>query len=205
MELQHIDKATIASWDRFYRANAINALVGVKPVSLIGTISTAGVPNVAVFSSIVHLGSNPALIGYINRPRAAAPDTLANIEATGVYTINHIHASFVAQAHQTSAKYPSEVDEFDAVGLTPIYRKGCIAPFVQESMLQYQLQLVEIVPIQHNGTFLVIGSVENIWLPHNALQADGFIDVASIGAVSSSGNDAYYTTQLLQRFAYAKP
>ena len=80
----------IQSWERFYRANFINSLTGFKSVSLLGTADKSGQTNLGVFSSIVHIGSDPALVGYCNRPRKAAPHTLANIESTGVYPINQI-------------------------------------------------------------------------------------------------------------------
>ena len=105
--------------ERFYRANLINCISGYKPVSLIGTVDEKGRHNLAIFSNIVHLGADPALVGFINRPRAAAPHTIANIESTKVYTINHIPASLIEQAHQTSAKYPEGVSEFEATGIEP--------------------------------------------------------------------------------------
>jgi flavin reductase (DIM6/NTAB) family NADH-FMN oxidoreductase RutF len=80
----------IGEWDRFYRANFINSLSGFKPVSLVSTINAAGISNLAIFSNIVHIGADPALVGFINRPREAAPHTIENIEQTGYYTINHI-------------------------------------------------------------------------------------------------------------------
>ena len=76
-----------------------------------------------------------------------------------MYTINHIHPKIAAKAHQSSAKYPLEVNEFSAVGLTEQYLPNIIAPFVAESHVKYALQLVEIVPITHNNTFLVIGQI----------------------------------------------
>ena len=97
--MQQFTPAEWQSWERFYRANFINSLTGFKSASLIGTINAQGVPNLGMFSSMVHIGSDPALIGYINRPLAAAPHTLANIKSNGFYTVNHIHPSFVDKAH----------------------------------------------------------------------------------------------------------
>ena len=151
--MQQFTPAEWQSWERFYRANFINSLTGFKSASLIGTINAQGVPNLGMFSSIVHIGSDPALIGYINRPLAAAPHTLANIKANGFYTLNHIHASFVDKAHQTSAKYPDEVNEFTEVGLTEEYLEGINVPFVKESPIKYLLSLKEIIPIELNATF----------------------------------------------------
>jgi flavin reductase (DIM6/NTAB) family NADH-FMN oxidoreductase RutF len=194
------------SWERFYRANFINSLTGFKSASLIGTINAQGVPNLGMFSSMVHIGSDPALIGYINRPVAAAPHTLANIKSNGFYTVNHIHSSFVDKAHQTSAKYPDEVNEFKEVGLTEEYLEGINVPFVKESSIKYLLSLKEIVPITLNATFLVIGQLEQVLIdPSLQPTADGFLELDQIGSICSNGLDAYYNTTLIDRYVYAKP
>jgi len=204
--MQQFTPAEWQSWERFYRANFINSLTGFKSASLIGTINTQGVPNLGMFSSMVHIGSDPALIGYINRPVAAAPHTLANIKANGFYTVNHIHANFLDKAHQTSAKYPDEVNEFTEVGLTEEYMDGVQVPFVKESHIKYLLSLKEIVPIQLNHTFLVIGQLEQVFIdPSLQPTADGFLHLDQAGTICSNGLDAYYHTELIDRYAYAKP
>ena len=203
--MQIISAAAIDKMERFYRANLVNSLTGFKSVSLIGTINPAGKTNLGVFSSIVHIGSNPALIGYINRPKKAAPHTLANIEATQVYTVNHIHPQFVSQAHQTSAKYPEDASEFDSVGLTPQFVDGLAAPFVQESEIKYALELQQIIPIALNETFLVIGKLLSIHLGKNVLNEGGFLNLHEVPSVSCNGNGSYYSAQPLAEFPYAKP
>ena len=195
----------IESWERFYRANFINTLTGFKSVSLIGTVNKAGQANLGIFSSIVHIGSNPPLIGYINRPINAAPHTLANIMETGVYTINHIHPSFLQQAHQTSAKYDAGISEFEEVGLTTEFREKIAAPFVKESNIKYALSLQEIIPIKLNDTFLVIGKVISIVIEKNIVSEDGFIHLDKESSICSNGIDGYYTTKLIERYHYAKP
>jgi flavin reductase (DIM6/NTAB) family NADH-FMN oxidoreductase RutF len=199
------NQSVIQSWERFYRANFINSLTGFKSVSLLGTVDRRGNTNLGIFSSIVHIGSDPPLIGYINRPRKAAPHTLANIESSGIYTINHIHASFLEQAHQTSAKYPETVSEFEEVGLTPGYLENFPAPFVKESIVKYGLTLEEIIPIRRNDTYLVIGEIQTVQLPAEVLQPDGFIDLHRAGSICSNGIDGYYNTKPLGRFNYARP
>ena len=195
----------IELWERFYRANFINSLTGFKSVNLIGSVSEQGQINLGIFSSIVHIGSNPPLIGYINRPVKAAPHTFANIQSTGVYTINHIHPSFVQQAHQTSAKYEAGISEFEVVGLTPEFQGKIIAPFVKESNIKYALSLQEIIPIQLNDTFLVIGKVITIQIEQDIVADDGFIHLEKANTICSNGIDGYYSTELIERYQYAKP
>ena len=194
----------IQSWDRFYRGNFINTLSGFKSVSLIGTCNEQGQANLAIFSNIVHIGADPALIGFINRPLAAAPHTLSNIKNTKQYTINHIQENFIKQAHQTSAKYDATQDEFEETWLTPIFKADCTAPFVEESHIQYALELVEIVPIKHNNTFLVIGAIQNVYLPEEIVNKDGFINIEKAGSISSLGIDGYYKCLPIARYEYAK-
>jgi flavin reductase (DIM6/NTAB) family NADH-FMN oxidoreductase RutF len=203
--MNHYSQTDIQSWSRFYRANFINTLSGFKSASLIGTVNNQGQYNLAIFSNIVHIGADPALIGFVNRPREAAPHTIANIEATGVYTINLISADIIKQAHQTSAKYPADVSEFDAVGLSPEIHNNGKAPFVKESPVKYAMELKEIIPITHNNTFFVIGAITAAYVADELVEEDGCIDLQKANIITSLGIDSYYTTCKKGKFAYAKP
>lgn len=203
--MHHISSSIIQNWERFYRANFINSLTGFKSVNLIATADKNSQHNLGVFSSIVHIGSDPALVGYINRPVKAAPHTMANIRVTGVYTINHINPSFLDKAHQSSAKYPAEVSEFDEVGLTPEFHENISAPFVKESKVKYALTLEEIIPIKLNDTFLVIGKIHHVIIEEDILLQDGFLELDKASTLCSNGIDGYYSTQLIDRYHYAKP
>lgn len=193
-----------SGWDRFYRANFMNSLSGFRPASVIGTTDENNHTNLAIFSNIVHIGADPALIGFINRPVEAAPHTIENIEKTGIYTINHVAENFIQQAHQTSAKYPKTRSEFDATGLTEEYIDGFHAPFVKESFIKMGLTLEEILPISINKTFLVIGKVRLVCVPESIISKDGFLHIEKAGSICSNGIDGYYKSTLIHRYSYAK-
>ena len=74
----------IANMEQRYRANFINALSGFKSANLIGTISKSGQHNLAIVSSVFHIGAHPPLMGMIMRPHTVPRDTLQNIKDTGV-------------------------------------------------------------------------------------------------------------------------
>jgi flavin reductase (DIM6/NTAB) family NADH-FMN oxidoreductase RutF len=111
----------------------------------------------------------------------------------------------VGKAHQTSAKYPDGISEFEAVGLQPEWLAGFAAPFVQESTVKYAMALRRIVPIDLNDTYLVIGEVQWVMVNKDLVQADGFIDLHAAGSLCSNGVDSYYSTHPLVRLPYAKP
>ena len=74
---------------RVERLKLINSVCGIRGVHLIGSRSNDNVSNLAIFSSVTHLGSNPSLLGFICRPsKEVKRDTLTNILSNKFYTIN---------------------------------------------------------------------------------------------------------------------
>jgi flavin reductase (DIM6/NTAB) family NADH-FMN oxidoreductase RutF len=187
-----------------YRSHFINSLGGFKSLVLIGTKSKEGNENLATFSSLFHLGANPALCGIIIRPNKEEQNTLGNILHTKQYTINHVLPSFYEKAHQCSAKYPPGVSEFKSVGLTPEYDNDISAPFVMESKIKFACELESKTNIELNGTFLIIGKIIKVVVPEIWIQPDGFIDLELAETVTCSGLDSYHLTQKLSRLPYAK-
>ena len=92
---------------------------------------------------MIHLGSDPALLGFIVRPNVVPRNTYTNIKSSGYFTINHISEDFITDAHHTSAKYDAHISEFDMTNLTSTYFDGFKAPFVTESPVKIGLKYVE--------------------------------------------------------------
>jgi flavin reductase (DIM6/NTAB) family NADH-FMN oxidoreductase RutF len=202
--MKTITLSEIESMDKLARVQFANSLPGPKPISLIGSIAADGQTNLAPFSTVTHLGSNPALIGLVSRPDLVDRHTLSNILATRSYTINHIHPDILNQAHNCSARYPRDVSEFEATGLTPHYEENIAAPFVSESRLRFALELVETMPIAANGTILIIGKVILVQLPGHSLGEDGSIDLTALGSLASTALDTYFQLSQPVRLPYAK-
>ncbi len=199
-----IDHEEIVELERIYRLNLINSITGIKPANLIGTRSAAGVANVAIFSSVVHLGSDPALLGFIARPAGFMPrDTVENILETGEYTINHVTPAIAERAHFTSARFPKDVSEFERCGLTEENVEGFSAPFVAESSIKIGMKIEEEIPIERNGTSLIIGSIRLLIIPDGAEANEGQLDLESTASVGISGLDSYYKMTKIGQFPYA--
>lgn len=198
-------RADIDALPQRYRAAMINSVSGFKSASMIGTVSSEGQPNLCIVSSVVHLGSNPPLFAFVMRPPVVPRHTYENILATGYYTINHVSAAQYRAAHQSSASYPREVNEFEAVGLPAGWREDFVAPKVEGAPLVLGMKLVRDVPIEENGTRLIIGEVAWMELPEDCVASDGYVDIEKAGTVTISGLDSYHRTERLSRLAYAKP
>ena len=196
-----ITKQQILAFEKSYKAQFVNSLSGFKSVNLIGSIDVRGHTNLAIVSTVTHLGSNPALIGFVVRPSVKSRHTLENIVETQQFTINQVSGDIWQAAHQTSIHYPREVCEFDEVGLAREYHGDIKAPFVAESNLKYSLTLKEIITIESNSTQLIIGEVEDVILSSNVIKSDGYIDIETLHAVTISGVDSYHLTQRLSRIS----
>lgn len=202
----HFTNRQIAGLEKRARTALVNSLSGFKSLNLIGTLNTSGQTNLAIFNSVMHIGADPALMGFISRPDSVDRHTLENIKETGFYTVNHVHAEMFEQAHQTSARYAREQSEFDAVGLTAEYKNDFQAPFVQESRIQIGLTLREIIPVKINNTLLVVGEITDLYFPDEIWDADqGIFDFEKAGTIAGSSLDGYHATQLIRRLKYAKP
>lgn len=193
----------ILAWDQKYRIRFINSISGYKAVHLIGTQNSAGQTNLAIFNSIVHIGASPPLIGFILRPVTVERHTYANILETGCYTINHVHKSFVRNAHYTSASFSKNESEFDACNLTAQKLDNFSAPFVKESRIKFGLTLKEDILIKENDTRLIVGEIQNIVIDEQVVEADGQLDLEVAQDVCVTGLNNYSSVSKFKKFSQA--
>ena len=195
----------IINYEKLYRANFINSITGFKSASLIGSTSESGKHNLAIFNSVIHIGANPPLMGFLMRPVTVDRHTYSNIKENGFFTINHINKTIFKKSHQTSARYPVDISEFDAVGLTVEESDTLKAPYVKESHIKIGLRFIEEKQIEANSTILMIGEIVEILLFDKIIGEDGYVDIEKAESLTISGLDGYHETKRLSRLSYAKP
>ena len=155
-----IRKLDLQKYDRIKRLKLINSISGIRGVHLIGSKSKKNISNLAIFSSVTHLGSNPPLLSFISRPgNTITRDTLSNIKQTKHFTINSIEENIIKNAHQTSGKYNSEISEFQACNIKDQYIDQFPIPFVANSNIKIGLKFLESIIIKQNQTEIVIGEI----------------------------------------------
>ncbi len=203
--MTHFSHAEIAQLEHLYKINLINSCSGFKSANLIGTKSDDDIENVAIFSSVTHVGSEPPLLGVFMRPTTVARNTYDNIKETGFYTINHVHESIISDAHHTSAKYEKQISEFDVTTLNAEYKPGIHVPFVKTAPIQMYMEFVEEYNIKANGTILVIGKIKELFIQNHLIEADGFVNLSKAQIATINGLDGYAIPELQVRHAYQRP
>ncbi|TRX21136.1 flavin reductase family protein [Flavobacterium franklandianum] len=202
--MKKISKEEISKMEKVERLNLINSCTGYKSANLIATKSAEGKSNVAIFSSVTHLGSDPALIGFIMRPTTVPRDTYRNIRETGFFTVNHITADMIADAHHTSANYELGVSEFDKTNLEEEYKNDIEIPFVKGSPVQLYCKYVNEYCIKENDTIHIIASIENLFFDENLRHPDGWLQIDKGNVIALNGLDGYCLPKLVDRFQYAR-
>ena len=203
--MPHFSQKDINDMRHLYKINLINSCSGYKSANLIGTKSQSGINNVAIFSSVTHIGSSPALLGFFLRPTTVIRNSYENIKETGFFTINHVHESILKDAHHTSAKYDKSLSEFDFTLLEEEYKEDYLVPFVKDAPVQIAMKYVEEYPINANDTILLIGEITDLYIADDLLEEDGFVNLSKGKVASINGLDGYSIPKLKTRLEYQRP
>lgn len=161
-----------------------------RPIAFISTVGEDGINNVAPFSFFTSISVKPAYIGFsIGRYREGRKkDTLVNIEFSKDFVINVVTEEIVDAMNQASKDYPSNVDEFKEVGLTPVKGDLVKSPMVAESPVNMECRLVKILEFGETPRInhFVIGEVlrvhvrDDIWV-NNIIKADRLKAIGRLG------------------------
>jgi len=201
----HFTLQDINNLEHLYKINLINSVSGFKSANLIATKSKKAISNVAVFSSVVHYGSNPPILGFVLRPNTVMRNTYDNIKETGFYTINHIHQDIIEDAHHTSAKYAAEISEFDKTNLQEEYLNDFKVPFVQGCAIKMAMKYVEEYHIKANDTILVLGEIVDLYIDDVLIEKDGFVNLSKAKTAVINGLDGYAVPNSYTKMAYQRP
>jgi flavin reductase (DIM6/NTAB) family NADH-FMN oxidoreductase RutF len=203
--MQHFSQKDLQKMPSRFRANLINSCTGYKSCNLLGTVSSSGTSNLALFNSVVHIGSNPAMLGFILRPLTVRRDTYANFKEVGCFTVNQVPYGIIKDAHHTAAKYPQGISEFSKTALTEEYLDNFEAPYVKESQIKIGCEYLNEYHIAENGCLMIVGAIKHLYLPQEIIHKDGWVQLDKANSVAAIGLDGYALPKLIDRFAYAQP
>jgi flavin reductase (DIM6/NTAB) family NADH-FMN oxidoreductase RutF len=109
------------------------------------------------------------------------------------------------EMNDTSFPFEPDVDEFTAVGFTPLPSRFIKPPRVAESPVHLECKLLQIVPVGDGplSANICIGEVVCFHVATDHLLDDGTVDVAKIDLIGRLGGEDY--SSIRDRFSVAKP
>ena len=187
--------------------------VAPRPIAWVSTLSSAGQPNLAPFSFFNVVCVNPPLLAFApgrRRPKepgashGEAKDTLRNIRETKEFVVNIVTYDLAEAMNLTSGEYDASVNEFEVAKLTPQPSKIVHPPRVEESPVNFECKLHQILDFSTAPTSgsLVIGQIVSIHM-NNAHVKDGKLDRNSLDLIGRMGGTQY--TRTTQRFEMVRP
>lgn len=170
--------------------------VAPRPIAFVSTVDETGHPNLAPYSFFNVFSSNPPTLVFSSNRRVknnTTKDTLSNVQQTREVVINVVTYQIVRQMAVASIQYPKEVSEFEKSGLTPI-ASDLIRPFrVQESPVQMECKVKDIIPLGTEGGagHLIICEIVRMHISDAVLDEKGRISPHKIDLMGRLGR-AYY-------------
>ncbi|MEV8182515.1 flavin reductase family protein [Specibacter sp. NPDC078692] len=182
-----------------------NAIVGPRPIGWIGTLSPAGVRNLAPYSFFNAFSYKPPLIGFSS---TVNKHTARNAELSGEFTWNLVTRSLAEQMNMTSTT--ADVDEFAASGLEAADSVDISAPRVAASPVSFECRVSDILPLRgadgHTSTgVLTIGEVVAVHIDEAMIPEGIYQTILAQPVLRAGGPTAYFEILAEGRFDLVRP
>ena len=177
-----------------------------RPIAFVSSLSVNGVPNLAPFSFFNAVCSKPPIVQFTTSVRGdgSNKDTHNNVKATGEFVVNIVSESIAVQMNAASEDVPPEIDEFVISGLTPVPSNIVKPPRVQESLINMECKLNQIVSFGDTpgAAKVIFGEVVLFHVADEII--DNFrIDPEKLLAIGRMGGHFYTRTR--DRFEMIRP
>lgn len=190
---QSFDPATMAPDDAY---KLLIGLVVPRPIGWIGTMSTAGVRNLAPYSFFNAVSGYPPTVMFSpGRFEGRRKDSWANAEDTGEFTANIVGRHLAERMNVSSGRVDASVDEFALAGLTAAAGAVVNAPMVAEADANLECRVTQIVPVgrEPRDAVVILGEVVRLHIRTSLLDGTR-IDQAALDAIGRMGGPRYTTT-----------
>ena len=183
-----LDPAAMRPVDR-YRL-LIGAVVP-RPIAWVTTMDAAGVVNAAPFSFFNGVTANPAVVQVCIAHREPEKDTLRNLRASGEAVVHLVPGASLEAMHGTSAEYPHDVSEADALGLAWRPAEKIRGALLADAEVAFECRLLQAIPVGDPPTHLCLLEVVLAHVAEGVARSDGLPDPALMRTVGRLGGDSY--------------
>ena len=168
-----------------------------RPIGWVSTIDAAGHVNLAPFSFFNLVSENPPLVIYCPvgaHVEGGEKDSLRNIREVGEFVVNVATWDLRVAVNASSAPAPSEIDEFELVGLTKEPSTMVRPPRVKESPLHLECRVAKVISMP--GVFggvpncMVLGEVLGVHIRDDLLE-DGLLKIDRLQPIARLGYQEY--------------
>lgn len=200
------DFATLPPKDRY---RLLIGSVVPRPIALVTTRDTKGVPNAAPFSFFNCFSHDPPIValGMELRAEGVLKDTVRNIRATREFVVNLVSEAIAERMNICAVDFPEGVDELSEAGLTAVPSSVVKPPRVAELPVNMECKLIEELHFGEAGKrSIVLGEVLRFHIHDDVLTPRGHIDLDAmkpVGRLAGSGYVRLSDRFDMKRMSYA--
>ncbi len=170
--------------------------VAPRPIAFVSTRNKEGKDNLAPYSFFNAFSSNPPTVVFSSNRRVSdntTKHTLDNVSVGVGLTISVVNHDIVRQMAITSVEFPEGVSEYTKSGLTPREATEVAASMVDESPVNMECIVKDIIILgQHGGAgHLIICEVVCMHIEEDVLTEKGRIDPHKIDLMGRLGRTHY--------------
>ncbi|MBY0088029.1 flavin reductase family protein [Brevibacillus sp. M2.1A] len=166
-----------------------------RPIAWVTSLAEGGIVNAAPFSYFNVASIEPMMVSVavMRKPGSVPKDTARNIMQTGEFVVNMVDVHNVDAVNQTSADYPPQISEVEALGLEVAPSVRVKVPRLRASRIHFECKLHQIVELGSPTTSdLIIGEVVHVHVVDELYHA-GRIDATAFAPVSRLAGHTYAT------------
>ncbi len=190
----------LAARDRY---KLLSALVVPRPIAWITTLNADGSVNAAPYSFFNLLGTRPPVVAVGPDDTDGVPkDTARNVRRaagdggrqSGAFVVNVVSEDVAAAMHATSAPYPDDASETDALDIGTVTPDGWDVPRIADAPAA--LACREHTTLFVGETRVLLGVVERLYVRDDLIDADRWrIDQDALHPVGRLGGGLYTRTR----------
>ena len=185
----------------------LNAIVAPRPIGWIGSVSAAGVRNLAPYSFFNLLNYRPPILAFSSN---GWKDSVANIQETREFTWNLATRPLAEQMNASAATVAGDVDEFTLAGLEIAPSNKIAAPRVAASPASFECVLTQLIQLETRAgeridTWLVIGEVVGIHIDRAMLENGVYQTARAHPILRGGGPVDYFEITEAAKFAMKRP
>ena len=177
-------------------ADAYRLMIGIvvpRPIAWVTTISENGLVNAAPFSAYTFCGKNPPMVCFnVGRRDETYKDTANNLKFLGEFVVNTVTADIVEPMHETSAEYPPDLSEVEALHLETLPSRTVKPPRLAISPINLECRVHTILPLGRDKDELVIGEVLYFHVRDDLIK-EGKISTEALNPLARLGGPRYAT------------
>ncbi|WP_203340186.1 flavin reductase family protein [Planococcus beijingensis] len=133
-----------------------------RAIAWVSSIDAEGQRNLAPFSFFTVASRNPPMLCIsigpgVGEREGTVKDTLENIRSQKQYVINIVNTELGNEMHESAKNFPSDVDEFEAAGVTAADSISVVPPRVGEAPISFELELDRIIEL--GSDHLILGRI----------------------------------------------